>query len=136
MAERFWTCQRQSSGVPCGTINPKRRRICTACGKPRPASVGRKPAHMMVLDEVAYEDLVRVMGEVCWICGAGPGTRRLHREHDHATGRMRGLACFRCNTTLPRHVTPEWLRAAAVLLERGDWQHPDWTGPLLPRDAV
>lgn len=67
-----------------------------------------------------YDELAAIRGEVCWICGNGPGSRRLHIDHDHKTLRVRGLACFRCNRALPAWVTAEWLRAAAVYLEAAE----------------
>jgi hypothetical protein len=40
----------------------------------------------------------------CAICRSACGTgRRLAVDHDHATGRIRGLLCFRCNTSLARY---------------------------------
>jgi Recombination endonuclease VII len=56
-------------------------------------------------------------GEFCAICGNGPKTRRLHIDHDHKTGRIRGLLCFRCNRNLPTYATSEWLRKAADYLD-------------------
>lgn len=55
----------------------------------------------------------------CASCGQRrPAPRRLDVDHDHATGRIRGLLCHRCNRTLAPHVTPDWCRAAADYLER------------------
>jgi hypothetical protein len=40
----------------------------------------------------------------CAICRKECGTGRyLAVDHDHATGRIRGLLCFRCNTSLARY---------------------------------
>jgi hypothetical protein len=40
----------------------------------------------------------------CAICRRECGTgRALAVDHDHATGRVRGLLCFRCNTALARY---------------------------------
>ncbi|PYQ17504.1 MAG: hypothetical protein DMF80_00495 [Acidobacteria bacterium] len=42
--------------------------------------------------------------ERCAICRKACGTgRRLAVDHDHQTGRVRGLLCFRCNTALARY---------------------------------
>ena len=37
---------------------------------------------------------------VCAICGKPPNKRRLHIDHCHETGRIRGLLCTGCNTRL------------------------------------
>jgi len=34
------------------------------------------------------------------VCETG---RRLAVDHDHSSGRIRGLLCFRCNTSLARY---------------------------------
>lgn len=111
----YWTCQRQTGGVRCRRVNANRKRNCERCGKPRPAR--RKPAHLVAL-ETTYQEFIGRYGERCGICGRTPSRRRrLDRDHDHATGAVRGLLCARCNRQLPRWVTVEWLRAAARYLE-------------------
>lgn len=58
-------------------------------------------------------------GEECWICGAERKTRRLHIDHDHKTGKIRGLLCHRCNRGLEYfRDKPDRLRDAAVYLEK------------------
>jgi hypothetical protein len=50
----------------------------------------------MTLDD--YERMLKAQGGVCAICGeARPEERTLHVDHDHETGAIRGLLCFRCN---------------------------------------
>lgn len=116
MTPRVWTCQRTTDGIRCGKTNPRKYHICRSCGKRRPAT--KQPAHRQAL-ELTYEQYVeRTGGEFCALCGSLPGTRRLHRDHDHTTGKPRALLCFRCNTIMPKRVSPTWMRAAADYLER------------------
>jgi hypothetical protein len=112
---RYWTCRRQAAGLKCLAKNDRRSRKCHRCGKPKP--VRKRPAHMAAL-ELTYEQYVELNGgEHCAICKRGRGSRRLDRDHDHKTGRPRGLLCTRCNRALPTWITPDWLRLAAGYLE-------------------
>jgi hypothetical protein len=72
--------------------------------------------------EAPYETFLALNGgvELRGICGAAPKTKRLHRDHDHRTGRARGLLCFRCNAALRPYQTRDWLLAAAAYIERGE----------------
>ncbi|MGH8525107.1 MAG: endonuclease domain-containing protein [Gammaproteobacteria bacterium] len=73
---------------------------------------------MAALD-LTYEQYVEINGgEHCGICGKEPDGRRLDRDHDHKTGRPRGLLCWACNRQLRTWATVEWLRSAAMYLER------------------
>lgn len=57
--------------------------------------------------------------EVCEICGNPPKKRALHRDHDHKTGKPRGLLCFTCNRfILGKYATAAKLRAAAAYLDK------------------
>lgn len=50
-----------------------------------------------------YEEIRERQGGVCGICSAPldlSGRRRLAVDHDHATGRVRGLLCMQCNIGL------------------------------------
>lgn len=56
---------------------------------------------------IAYGEQVEKHGAVCRICGRGPaelgsgrGHGRLHLDHDHVTGRVRGLLCNNHNRGL------------------------------------
>lgn len=45
----------------------------------------------------AYAELLSGQHGRCAICGALPKSRPLAVDHDHHTGRIRGLLCDRCN---------------------------------------
>ena len=48
-----------------------------------------------------YDRMFEAQGGVCAICRKPrPEERTLHVDHDHETGEIRGLLCFRCNNAL------------------------------------
>jgi len=47
-----------------------------------------------------YDEMFKAQGGVCYFCGASTGQRRLNIDHDHKTGRVRGLLCTTCNVGL------------------------------------
>lgn len=46
-----------------------------------------------------YNQILDMQGGVCGICGCGLD-KSAHVDHDHSTGAVRGILCFRCNTAL------------------------------------
>jgi len=121
--KRQWTCR------GCKAVHANTRlRKCPACKKARPAP--RRAAHMKALDH-PYEFYVELNGgEHCGICGKKPKkradgtvTRRLDRDHDHRTGKPRGLLCggrMGCNRRLGRVDDRKWLNATIAYLDRAD----------------
>lgn len=119
MAPRYWTCRKCKARWPRAG-----KRSCEACGTKAPPS--RRPKHQLAL-EVPYERWVEVFGERCGVCVRPPGpNRRLDRDHDHKTGKGRGVLCHRCNKALPSWVTTQWLRKAIDYLDRAErvWLDP------------
>lgn len=115
---RYWTCQRQAKGIRCKHVNPARKRLCEKCSKPKP--VRKRPAHMSALD-LSYDEYIKINGgEFCGICGKEPEGRRLDRDHDHKTGKGRGLLCWQDNRQLKGFMTVEWLEAASEYLKRAN----------------
>jgi hypothetical protein len=52
---------------------------------------------------ITFEEWAAMMerqNHSCAICGGKQGARRLHIDHCHATWKVRGLLCSRCNTSL------------------------------------
>lgn len=66
-----------------------------------------------------YVVMAEVQQGLCAICRRGcPRNSRLSVDHDHDTGRVRGLLCDTCNKVLGMvEDSPERLRAAADYLE-------------------
>lgn len=82
------------------------------------------------LPKGSYEEMLQRQGGVCAICGTPPRKSNLKAtaldiDHDHATGRVRGLLCGNCNTSLGKlGDTAEGVRrfceAALVYLSEGN----------------
>jgi len=49
-----------------------------------------------------YEQFLIDQNGVCALCGQPPTKKRLNVDHDHNTGRIRGLLCHHCNIALGR----------------------------------
>jgi hypothetical protein len=71
-----------------------------------------------------YDQMLRAQGGGCAICGSGrpqSGKYSLHVDHDHQTGVIRGLLCFRCNNAVgDLDDDAGLLRRAAEYLEAAD----------------
>jgi hypothetical protein len=69
-----------------------------------------------------YDLLVAEHDGVCAICKKPrPDDRKLHIDHDHASGKIRGLLCFRCNNALgDLDDDPVLFQRAADYLDRDD----------------
>jgi hypothetical protein len=65
-----------------------------------------------------YDALLIAQDGHCAICPKVPTDQFLDVDHDHATERVRGLLCRRCNTAIGQFEdSPALLRAAAAYLE-------------------
>lgn len=67
-----------------------------------------------------YDVMLAQQSSGCAICGSTEtlGRGRLHVDHDHATGKIRGLLCNLCNRGLGAfRDNPDFLRTAAAYLE-------------------
>jgi hypothetical protein len=83
-----------------------------------------------------YETLFASQGGVCALCGKPETTRRagvrirLSVDHDHYTGRVRGLLCNRCNRILGCWADNfAQFRKAAAYLESAEAWRAYHTGP-------
>lgn len=72
-----------------------------------------------------HDALVALQNGLCAVCGEPPTARntrahwdgKLCVDHDHATGKVRGLLCNDCNLLIGYGKSPDVLRAAAVYLD-------------------
>ncbi|MEU5809887.1 endonuclease VII domain-containing protein [Streptomyces sp. NPDC047718] len=63
--------------------------------------------------------MIAAQGGVCVICQEGPAE---HVDHDHQTGRVRGVLCFACNSALGKlKDRPDVMRRAAAYVEGNLW---------------
>lgn len=115
--------QRHSWCKTCVTADVRQRRTADP---DRARILGRKHARLKRLRRYGmtpadYDAMVEAQGGVCAICGRPEASHPSFAvDHDHATGRVRGLLCFLCNTALGKMGdNPERLRAAADYIERG-----------------
>jgi hypothetical protein len=71
-----------------------------------------------------YERIALEQNGLCALCGQAETGLQLGRpirlavDHDHTTGRVRGLLCRRCNMALKHDLTPDLLRKMADYIER------------------
>lgn len=66
-----------------------------------------------------YNQLLMIQRGVCAICATTSHGKRLHVDHDHATGKVRGLLCGPCNTALGGfRNNPDHLASAIRYLQR------------------
>jgi len=112
-------CKKCHSKIASG---PKRNRTTAAWRRAHPElarAQGRKGTlarHGMTLEE--YDEMAAQQGGKCAICGSEP-SGRLHVDHDHGTGRVRGLLCGGCNKSLGlMKDDPRRLLAAVEYLRR------------------
>lgn len=71
------------------------------------------------LDQHEYQDILDAQGGGCAICTASPRVRTMAIDHDHQTGKVRGILCRQCNTALGLlGDNPERIMEAADYLTR------------------
>jgi hypothetical protein len=108
---------------PCGTPVPdgKGAARCLACIKRRIKASQLRCNYGIDIDE--YEQMLKEQGDCCAICKSADPSGGTHSQvfpvdHDHVTGRNRGLLCNRCNPGIGYfNDSPALLRAAADYLE-------------------
>jgi hypothetical protein len=102
---------------------------CKTC-----VSAKDRGSHLARTYGLSVADIDRMLAAqhgVCAICHTAPA---IHVDHDHRTGSVRGMLCFRCNAALGQFDDdPLVLRRAARYLERSPsaerpTARPTWHG--------
>lgn len=101
--------------------NGVRAAICYNCKYKRKSDEykfrkrGKKYGYAITKDE--YEKLFKLQNGVCAICKTNDDKRSLAVDHNHITGKIRGLLCIKCNVVLGiMKDSPDILRAASHYL--------------------
>lgn len=65
-----------------------------------------------------YEGMLECQGKVCWICQKtnGNAEKSLVIDHNHQTGKVRGLLCYGCNRAISILEKPDLLKRATEYL--------------------
>lgn len=86
----------------CGVFTPgwrmRTKALCVPCHRRKSDGTRTERVYGVGADE--YAARLAAQGGGCAICGARPRTRRLAVDHNHRTGAVRGLLCYRCNHLL------------------------------------
>ncbi len=81
-------------------ISTRNKRKWAKLTKEQRRELKLKEAYGLSLEE--YNNILSSQNEMCAICGKKQGEERfpLHVDHDHQTGKIRGLLCQTCNQGL------------------------------------
>lgn len=100
----------RDTGFYLRTESDKPRNECKDCSRARLRSKVETPEQMRAnylrskfgISVAEYDAMYAVQNGLCALCGtsADQSYHGLHVDHDHATGRIRGLLCQRCNMAL------------------------------------
>ena len=64
-----------------------------------------------------YDEMFEAQGGICAICKESDITgKRLSIDHDHETGKVRGLLCGKCNTRIGVLENKKWRDGAEIYL--------------------
>ncbi len=95
-------------------------------------AAGRRSAHLrrkFGMSTADYDLMLAEQRGMCAVCNSttprNNARQKFFVDHCHATGEVRALLCFPCNTALGQmQDDPERLRAAALYLEAHRWGNP------------
>jgi hypothetical protein len=119
-AERYLETQRRNKQTPEGRQRDRDGHLRRAHG----------------ITQADYEGMVEAQHGRCKICGRVP-RKSFHIDHDHVTGRIRGLLCSACNHALGLFAeSPQRLQRAAEYVTRPDAQAARLARQRLQRELL
>ncbi|WP_369356154.1 endonuclease VII domain-containing protein [Streptomyces sp. cg2] len=129
---------REKADVPAG------HKLCRTCGEVKPHSewhrnatasdglatrckacrvVQGRQGHLRRhygITEAERDVMIAAQGGLCAICRKAPAA---HVDHCHATGKVRGVLCFNCNSAIGKlGDDPDVIRRAIAYLEGNSWK--------------
>lgn len=97
--QRIAAAQKWREANPERYNENQRRMRSTPEGKERQRAGHLKRKYGITIEQ--YDELLARQGGGCAICGREPRPESsLHLDHDHESGALRGILCFRCNNAL------------------------------------
>lgn len=109
-------CKRCGREQPLSAMRPDNRHLCRDCSSqlgnlwsrrhPKASARHKRNHHLLMRFGITADEadlLLEEQGGVCAICSQSIADKRGyegHIDHDHATGKVRGVLCFHCNAGL------------------------------------
>jgi len=93
----------------------KRRADCGECKSRKDVKSKRK--RLYGVSSGTYETMLLSQEYLCKICRGKPKTRSLCVDHDHNTGKVRGLLCHNCNRAISIFDKKDLLKKALAYLK-------------------
>jgi hypothetical protein len=144
-AAEAYRVKRVAAGkVVAPLIVPAGYKFCRSCGKTKPwaewsmnkrasdglqtrckecASAAGRRDHLRNAYGMTVADLDAMLVAQHGVCAICQAAAAAHVDHDHRSGRVRGLLCFRCNAAIGQlGDDPRVVRRAARYLERGGFR--------------
>jgi hypothetical protein len=126
--ERYARLRAAGLCITCREPNDQpNKALCSGCSLALSEKNRKKRPNLLYrygITSDEYDQLLVDQGGVCAVCGLPETSNfksRLSVDHNHETGRVRGLLCNTCNRALGLlRDNPEVLRNAASYLENAD----------------
>lgn len=100
--------------------NPDHYRKLNRNNQRKPQRIGYQLMRRYGIDFTEYTRMLESQGNRCALCPKTPETdkKRFHVDHDHITGKVRGILCATCNRSMAALDNKEWMIRAEIYLEK------------------